>query len=49
MDNLLDSIAGEITEQQSRYLQGVKVNASLLTGLIKDLLDLSRIDRVVRA
>ena len=45
VDNMLDGIAGDITQKQARYLARVKVNADRLTGLINDLLDLSRIDR----
>jgi signal transduction histidine kinase len=45
VDNMLDGIAGDITEKQARYLARVKVNADRLTGLINDLLDLSRLDR----
>jgi signal transduction histidine kinase len=45
VDNMLDGIAGEITDKQARYLVRVKANADRLTALINDLLDLSRIDR----
>jgi len=45
VDNMLDGIAGEITEKQKGYLERVKANADRLTALINDLLDLSRIDR----
>lgn len=45
VDNMLDGIAGDVTERQERYLNRVKSNADRLTRLINDLLDLSRIDR----
>jgi two-component system sensor histidine kinase/response regulator len=45
VDNMLDGIAGEITDKQARYLVRVKANADRLTAFINDLLDLSRIDR----
>ncbi|OGG52531.1 MAG: hypothetical protein A3F84_25425 [Candidatus Handelsmanbacteria bacterium RIFCSPLOWO2_12_FULL_64_10] len=45
VDNLLDGIAGELSDRQARYLGRVRANADRLTRLINDLLDLSRIDR----
>ena len=44
-DNLLDGIAGGLTERQGRYIGRIRANADRLTRLINDLLDLSRIDR----
>ncbi len=45
VDNMLDGIAGQVNDKQTRYLTRVKVNSDRLTRLINDLLDLSRIDR----
>ncbi len=45
VDNMLDGIAGDLSERQDRYLNRIKSNADRLTRLISDLLDLSRVDR----
>jgi signal transduction histidine kinase len=44
VDILLMGIAGDLTEQQLRFLQVVKQNTERLTILVNDLLDLSRIE-----
>ena len=45
VDNMLDGIAGALNERQERYLIRIKESTDRLTGLINDLLDLSRVDR----
>jgi signal transduction histidine kinase len=44
VENILDGLAGGITEKQSYYLTRVKLNAERLTRMVNDLLDLSRIE-----
>jgi len=44
VDILLMGVAGELNEQQLRFLQVVKQNTERLTILVNDLLDLSRIE-----
>ncbi len=44
VDNMLDGLAGPLTEKQRHYLNRVKVNADRLTHMIAELLDLSRIE-----
>lgn len=44
IDNLLDGLAGPLTDKQRHYLDRVKVNADRLTHMIAELLDLSRIE-----
>lgn len=44
VDNLLDGLAGSLTDKQRHYLDRVKVNADRLTHMIAELLDLSRIE-----
>jgi signal transduction histidine kinase len=44
-DLLLLGAAGEITEQQQRFLETIKQNADRLSVLVNDLLDISRIDQ----
>lgn len=44
VDNLLDGIAGPITEAQRRYFQRIRDNTNRLIHLINDLLDLGRIE-----
>ncbi|MFO0774772.1 MAG: ATP-binding protein [Nitrospiraceae bacterium] len=44
VDNLLDGLAGPLTEKQRHYLSRVMVNADRLTHMITELLDLSRIE-----
>ena len=44
IDNLLDRIAGDITEKQKDYLDRMSKNAGRLIRLINDLLDVSRIE-----
>jgi signal transduction histidine kinase/HAMP domain-containing protein len=45
VDNLLDGLAGPLTEKQTHYLHRVNVNADRLTHMISELLDLSRIEQ----
>ena len=44
VDNMVDGIAGDFDERQTRYLERIQTNADRLTRLINDLLDLSRIE-----
>lgn len=44
VDNMLDGLAGSLTEKQAHYLHRVKFNADRLTHMIAELLDLSRIE-----
>jgi signal transduction histidine kinase/HAMP domain-containing protein len=44
VENMLDGLAGGVTEKQSAYLTRVKHNVERLTRMINDLLDLSRIE-----
>ncbi len=44
VENVLDGLAGALTERQSYYLTRVKLNAERLTRMVNDLLDLSRIE-----
>jgi PAS domain S-box-containing protein len=44
-DLLLLGAAGEISEQQQRFLETIKQNADRLSVLVNDLLDISRIDQ----
>jgi signal transduction histidine kinase len=44
VENILDGLAGTLTDRQSYYLQRVQVNAERLTRMVNDLLDLSRIE-----
>jgi signal transduction histidine kinase len=44
VDNLLDGIAGALTEKQATYLRRIKSNTERLTRMISDLLDLSKIE-----
>ncbi len=44
VENILDGLAGSLTERQSYYLTRVKLNAERLTRMVNDLLDLSRIE-----
>jgi signal transduction histidine kinase len=44
-DLLLLGAAGEISEQQQRFLETIKQNADRLSILVNDLLDISRIDQ----
>lgn len=46
-DLLLLGAAGEVTEQQQRFLGTIKTNADRLSVLVNELLDISRIDRGV--
>lgn len=46
-DLLLLGAAGEITEQQQRFLSTIKTNADRLSTLVNELLDISRVDRGV--
>jgi signal transduction histidine kinase len=48
VDNMLDGLTGDLNEKQSRYLVRVKSNADLLSRLINDLLDLSRIEAGIK-
>ncbi|MGH7257067.1 MAG: sensor histidine kinase, partial [Nitrospiraceae bacterium] len=44
VDNLLDGIAGPLTDKQRRYLDRIQSNLSRLVRMINDLLDLSKIE-----
>lgn len=44
VDNILDGLAGVLTDKQAYYLNRVKFNVERLTRMINDLLDLSRIE-----
>lgn len=44
VENMLDGLAGGLTEKQSCYLTRVKMNTERLTRMVNDLLDLSRIE-----
>lgn len=44
VENILDGLAGGLTEKQSYYLTRVKLNTERLTRMVNDLLDLSRIE-----
>lgn len=44
VENMLDGLAGGLTEKQSHYLTRVKLNTERLTRMVNDLLDLSRIE-----
>src|SRR5205823_11306301 len=44
VDNILDGLTGDLTEQQAYYLKRVKSNVERLTRMINELLDLSRIE-----
>jgi signal transduction histidine kinase len=44
-DLLLLGAAGEISDQQQRFLETIKQNADRLSILVNDLLDISRIDQ----
>lgn len=44
VENLLDGLAGELSERQTYYLKRVHLNVERLTRMVNDLLDLSRIE-----
>jgi two-component system sensor histidine kinase/response regulator len=44
VENMLDGLAGVVTEKQTHYLMRVKHNVERLTRMINELLDLSRIE-----
>ncbi|HLG43594.1 MAG TPA: ATP-binding protein [Nitrospirales bacterium] len=44
VENMLDGLAGAVTEKQAHYLMRVKHNVERLTRMINELLDLSRIE-----
>jgi signal transduction histidine kinase len=44
VDNLMDEIAGPLTDKQRRYLDRIKSNIGRLVRMINDLLDLSKIE-----
>lgn len=44
VENMLEGLAGKVTDKQANYLHRVQHNADRLTRLINDLLDLSRIE-----
>ena len=44
VDNLLDGIAGPLTDKQRRYLDRIQANLGRLVRMINDLLDLSKIE-----
>jgi len=37
-NNMLDGVAGELTERQTRYINRMKSNVNRLTGLVEELL-----------
>ncbi len=44
VENILDGLAGGLTDKQSYYLTRVKLNTERLTRMVNDLLDLARIE-----
>jgi len=44
VENILDGLAGGLTDKQSHYLTRVKLNTERLTRMVNDLLDLARIE-----
>ena len=44
VDNLLEGIAGPLTDKQRRYLDRIEANLNRLVRMINDLLDLSKIE-----
>lgn len=44
VENILDGLAGGLTDKQTYYLTRVKLNTERLTRMVNDLLDLSRIE-----
>jgi signal transduction histidine kinase len=44
VENILDGLAGGLTDKQSYYLTRVKLNAERLTRMVNDLLDLSSLE-----
>src|SRR5260221_7736860 len=46
-DRLLLGAAGQVTDQQQRFLSSIKTNAERLSILVNELLDISRVDRGV--
>jgi signal transduction histidine kinase len=44
-ENLLDGIAGEVTDAQRKYLRSMKASAGHLTQLVHNLLEISRLER----
>ena len=44
VENILDGLAGGLTDKQTYYLTRVKSNTERLTRMVNDLLDLSRIE-----
>jgi two-component system, sensor histidine kinase and response regulator len=44
VENMLDGLAGSLTDKQLHYLTRVRYNTDRLTRMINDLLDLSRIE-----
>ena len=44
VENMLEGLAGHVTEKQATYLARIKYNTERLTRMINDLLDLSRIE-----
>jgi len=44
VENILDGLAGELSDRQSYYLKRVHLNVERLTRMVNDLLDLSRIE-----
>lgn len=44
LDNMLDGIAGELTERQQRSFSRIKKNSDYLLDLVNDLLDLHKIE-----
>lgn len=44
VENILDGLAGGLTDKQTYYLTRVKLNTERLTRMVNDLLDLARIE-----
>ncbi|HJU05022.1 MAG TPA: ATP-binding protein [Nitrospiraceae bacterium] len=44
VDNMLDGLAGELTEKQNYYLTRIKANVERITRMVTELLDLARIE-----
>lgn len=44
VDNMLDGFTGPLNDKQTQYLTRIRANIDRLTGMVGDLLDLSRIE-----
>jgi signal transduction histidine kinase len=45
VDNMIDGLTGSLNDKQTRYMKGIKDSTERLARLIRDLLDLSVIER----